>query len=165
MPTQRTGTVASTLRSGEGNMFSSTMIKFALAAVCGVMAIGWSVPVDAKVAHCDDCGQVACDCCPAPCISYHHHRTLRRTCCGCCDPSTRSWRSPTPCAARPSKCLFAFPAAVMAFPRFAPVEGCWDAAWWSTSGAVVIASKSYLRKCGDIVVHSMAARFSGHPAE
>lgn len=25
-------------------------------------------------------------CCPPPCITYKHHCTLKKTCCGCCEP-------------------------------------------------------------------------------
>ena len=135
-------------------MFSSTMIKFALAAVCGVMAIGWSVPVDAKVAHCGDCGQVACDCCPAPCISYHHHRTLRRTCCGCCDPINAILEVTDPVCCTTVEVPVCLPGCCDGVPTVCPGRGLLGRGVVEYQWCCGYRVKVVFKKCGDIVVHS-----------
>ena len=69
-------------------MFNVTMAKWSLVAVFGIMAMGFATPADAKVRKAKDCCEDACECCDEPCIRYHHHCTIRKTCkcCECCEP-------------------------------------------------------------------------------
>ena len=144
-------------------MFGKSLVKLSLIAACGLMVVGFTAPVDAKTVQDEEVlveveqvevEHVVVDCCPPPCITYHHHPTLRKICRSCCDPINVVLVVTDPVCCKTVEVPICLPACCDDVPRVCPRRGLLGRGVVEYEWCCGYRVKVVFRKCGDIAVHS-----------
>lgn len=137
-------------------MLNVTMAKWSLVAVFGILAIGLIAPSESQARGAKRGCEEACEACDEPCIHYHHHCTLLKTCrcCECCEPQKAVMTVTDPCCCdRTAEIPICLPGCCEGEPRVCESvclgRGVVEFEWCCGFRVRVV-----FQKCGDIAVHT-----------